>query len=64
MAVPASPFVGGDAVSVNAPGVGTTRGNRESLGVGESAVWAKGAPWWVSCQKGGSLSVELTDYQR
>ena len=64
MAVPASPFLGGAAEEVDVPGIGATRGNRESLGVGESAVWAKGAPWWVSYQKGGSLSVELTDYQR
>lgn len=64
MAVPASPFSGGEAVGVDAPGIGSTRGNRERLGVGESTVWAKGLPWWVSYQKGGSLSVELRDYQR
>jgi hypothetical protein len=64
MAVPANPFSGGTAEGVDVPGIGTTRANRESLGVGESAVWAKGAPWWVSYQKGGSLSVELTGYQR
>ncbi len=64
MSVSDSPFEGGASVSVKAAGLGTVNGNREALSKGESATYAKGAPWWVSYARGKDLKAELTDFKR
>lgn len=62
--LPSSPFTGGDRVGVTAAQLGTVRANRVSLSRGESATFAKGAPWWISYVKGKELKAQLVSFRR
>ena len=61
--LPAAPFAG-ESVTVDAPHLGTQRGSKVQLGVQESATLTRGAPWWVTYAKGGTLKAELTSFSR
>ncbi len=61
--VPASPFAGGTDLTVSAAGLGKVQANRVALGQGETASFAKGAPWWVNYAKGKNLKAKLTSFE-
>lgn len=64
MDVSASGSAAGAKTTARVPGLGVTAATKVRLGRGESVTYAKGAPWWVSYEKGSSLKARLLSFER
>ena len=61
--LPSNPFATGESVRANAPGGRQVEARRVSFGQGETALLARGVPWWLSYSKGGQLTAQLVSFE-
>lgn len=61
--LPANPFTTGESVRANTPGGREVEARRVSYGRSETALVARGIPWWLSYSKGDELRAQLISFE-